>query len=88
MSGMYLALSFLLLAIVATATEDFPHCPQVECPEGNNKVACFIDDRACICTCTRDQDPCASLRTRTCPEGHTLSCCSREDTCKCKCVLK
>uniref|UniRef100_A0A6M2E3W0 Putative conserved secreted protein n=1 Tax=Amblyomma tuberculatum TaxID=48802 RepID=A0A6M2E3W0_9ACAR len=86
MVGKCLALG-VLLALVLNVFSEEPPCPQVKCP-GGNKVACFIGEDRCRCSCVTDEDPCTSLLNRECPEAYTLSCTSQDISCVCKCVLK
>ncbi|XP_049266812.1 uncharacterized protein LOC125756321 [Rhipicephalus sanguineus] len=77
----------IMITFVVLAYSVDPECPKLKCLAGN-KVACFIDDERCHCSCVTDADPCESLRNHSCPEAHSLSCISEAITCTCRCVLK
>uniref|UniRef100_A0A023FDL6 Putative secreted protein n=1 Tax=Amblyomma cajennense TaxID=34607 RepID=A0A023FDL6_AMBCJ len=86
MAAKFFAMGVLLALAVVVLSEE-PECPQLRC-RGGQKVACFIGEDRCQCRCVSDEDPCTSLINHACPEAHTLSCTSKDITCKCKCVLK
>ncbi|KAK8786262.1 hypothetical protein V5799_023962 [Amblyomma americanum] len=88
MSEKHLVLSFILLALVASTIAQHPQCPQLDCPEGYGKAACFIDGEDCHCVCARGEDSCASLLDQPCREDRVLTCRSQGDACDCQCVPK